>query len=77
MMKAAGVVAVKPNRVELQEMAVGDPAEGQVVMQNHFSAVSPGTELRVLCGAEGGGYPYVGGYSSSGPHFPYDPSGCM
>ncbi len=66
MTKATGIVAIEPNRVELQELTVGDPNEGQVVMLNHFSAVSPGTELRVLSGAEGGGYPYVGGYSSSG-----------
>ncbi|MBI2193160.1 MAG: zinc-binding dehydrogenase [Planctomycetes bacterium] len=61
-------------KVELEKVAVPRPAQGQVLVRNHASAISTGTELTILTGEFPTGsvwdritrYPSGSGYSSIG-----------
>lgn len=46
--KAKAVTFVSKGQVELRDFTVEGPAAGKVILQNAFSAVSPGTELSRL-----------------------------
>ncbi len=54
-------------RFGIRDFRLPDPSEGQVLVQTRYSAISPGTERRVLQGAQPGcEFPLVPGYSASG-----------
>jgi 2-desacetyl-2-hydroxyethyl bacteriochlorophyllide A dehydrogenase len=68
-MQTHRVVFVARGRVELQPYDVPDaPAAGELLIETHFSTISPGTELAFLHAAPNtpGEYPFYAGYSASG-----------
>ena len=68
-MKARQVVFTKPNEVELQsfEFDVDDLGPRDVVIENRYSLISPGTELACLRGTESwAGLPFQPGYAGCG-----------
>ncbi len=52
----------------LEAQEVVGPARGEVLVDTHFTAVSPGTETAILCGWPGTArrFPYAPGYSGAG-----------
>ncbi|MDX2110767.1 MAG: zinc-binding alcohol dehydrogenase [Verrucomicrobiota bacterium] len=56
------------NQVTLGETDIPAPLAGEVLIETHYSCISPGTELRCLAGKQSGApaWPYVPGYASSG-----------
>ncbi|XHR27184.1 MAG: zinc-binding dehydrogenase [Chthoniobacteraceae bacterium] len=68
-MKNRKVVFTKPNQVELQEISMDEPvlAPSQILVKNHYSLISPGTELACLSGKEGWfALPNTPGYIAAG-----------
>jgi len=65
--QVTGIVCDAENRVSLQKLDYVPPRSGQVIVRTHYTAVSPGTELRCQAGRQQGGqFPFVGGYACSG-----------
>jgi len=68
MNKAKAIVFSAPGQVELREVQIPDPGEGQLLVKTAHSCVSPGTELRCLRGQQAdmpaGGY--IPGYAAAG-----------
>lgn len=67
-MKSAAIVFTAPNKAELQTVDIPPPGPGEVVVDIHFSCLSPGTEGRVLSGKQTNApaFPLIPGYSASG-----------
>jgi 2-desacetyl-2-hydroxyethyl bacteriochlorophyllide A dehydrogenase len=74
-MKARQVVIVKPFEVVVREVDLPAPAENQILVETHVSAVSPGTELAVYTGTHqwlldpslpDWKFPFRSGYSAAG-----------
>lgn len=74
-MKARQAFIVEPNRVEVRDVELGDPAENQILVATEWSAVSPGTELAVFTGTHqwladpslpDWKFPFRAGYSAAG-----------
>src|SRR5439155_12407674 len=74
-MKARQAVIVKPFEVAVREVELPAPAENQVLVECHVSAVSPGTELAVYTGTHqwlkdpkmtDWKFPFRSGYSAAG-----------
>jgi 2-desacetyl-2-hydroxyethyl bacteriochlorophyllide A dehydrogenase len=49
-LKATVIKHVGPERVELREVAVGEPSAGEVLVQAEYSAISSGTETMIFRG---------------------------
>jgi 2-desacetyl-2-hydroxyethyl bacteriochlorophyllide A dehydrogenase len=68
-MRAHQIVFTQPNEVELQEFDFDptDLADDEVAVKNHYSLISPGTELACLRGIEDWArLPFVPGYAGCG-----------
>ncbi len=74
-MKVRQAVIVKPFEVAVREVELPAPAENQVLVETHVSAVSPGTELAVYTGTHqwlldpnlpDWKFPFRSGYSAAG-----------
>ncbi len=66
-MKSDAVIFVQPNQVELGEMNVPDPGPDEILTRTLYTAISTGTETRVLAGREHGAeFPLVPGYENVG-----------
>jgi 2-desacetyl-2-hydroxyethyl bacteriochlorophyllide A dehydrogenase len=74
-MKARQAVIVKPFEVAVREVDLPAPAENQILVETHVSAVSPGTELAVYTGTHqwlldpnlpDWKFPFRSGYSAAG-----------
>jgi threonine dehydrogenase-like Zn-dependent dehydrogenase len=74
-MKARQVVIVEPFKVDVREVELSAPAENQILVETHVSAVSPGTELAVYTGTHqwlkdpnmlDWKFPFRSGYSAAG-----------
>ncbi|MFZ4508597.1 MAG: zinc-binding dehydrogenase [Fimbriimonas sp.] len=66
-MKAQAVLFAGVNQVEIGDVEVPEPEEGEVLLRADFTAISPGTELRCLTGLQPGySFPSVPGYSFVG-----------
>ncbi len=69
--KSKAIVWTSPRAVELQEVEIGQPGPGEVLVENVLSAVSPGTEAEWLSSDESHHvlettFPFVPGYSRVG-----------
>src|SRR5580700_8921624 len=74
-MKARQAVIVKPFEVAVREVDLPEPADNQILVGTHVSAVSPGTELAVYTGTHqwlldpnlpDWKFPFRSGYSAAG-----------
>src|SRR4051812_15988278 len=74
-MQARQAVVVEPFKVEVRTVDLPEPAENQVLVETHVSAVSPGTELAVYTGTHqwlkdpkmtDWKFPFRSGYSAAG-----------
>src|SRR5438105_4733100 len=74
-MKARQAVIVKPYEVAVREVDLPAPADNQILVETHVSAVSPGTELAVYTGTHqwlldpnlpDWKFPFRSGYSAAG-----------
>src|ERR1700752_137743 len=74
-MKTRQAVIVKPFAVDVREVDLPGPAENQILIETHVSAVSPGTELAVYTGTHqwlldpslpDWKFPFRSGYSAAG-----------
>ena len=74
-MKVRQVVIVEPFKVDVREVELPAPAENQILVETHVSAVSPGTELAVYTGTHqwlkdptlpDWKFPFRSGYSAAG-----------
>jgi 2-desacetyl-2-hydroxyethyl bacteriochlorophyllide A dehydrogenase len=74
-MKARQAVIVKPFEVAVREVELPGPADNQILVETHVSAVSPGTELAVYTGTHqwlldpnlpDWKFPFRSGYSAAG-----------
>jgi 2-desacetyl-2-hydroxyethyl bacteriochlorophyllide A dehydrogenase len=66
--KMRAIVFTAPRKVELQTFDLVKPGPDEILVENIYTFVSPGTELRVLVGlGEAKQYfPFIPGYSSVG-----------
>jgi len=66
-LKAKAIVFAGINNVDVQEVKIPEPGEGEVLIETIYSVASPGTELRCLAGKQDGAvFPFIPGYSSAG-----------
>ena len=67
-MRARRVVWPERGRVELEEFEVGSPSEGEVLVENEFTLISPGTERAFLLALPNtpGKFPQRPGYCAVG-----------
>lgn len=67
-MKVRAVQFTDINRVTVDDAEIPAPASDEVVVETHFSCISPGTELRSLMGKQAGSgpFPFVPGYQLAG-----------
>ena len=65
-MQTQALIVSEANRIAVGAVEIPPPGRDQVVIQTHFSGISPGTELRKMSGGEGNDFPYVPGYALSG-----------
>lgn len=65
---ARAVLFTGPNQVAVDEVQVPAPGTGEVLIEVHYSCISPGTDLRTLAGKQSGAlpWPFVPGYSQVG-----------
>jgi 2-desacetyl-2-hydroxyethyl bacteriochlorophyllide A dehydrogenase len=64
---ATCIVFEAAESIALRDVYLPDPGSGEVLVRTDYSAVSPGTERRVLSGDQPGSrFPLVPGYSSAG-----------
>lgn len=68
MPQATVICHCPPDTVELRSIELREPREGELLVENLASAVSPGTETRCLSGKQAGasGRPFVPGYQAVG-----------
>ncbi|MCC6241131.1 MAG: zinc-binding alcohol dehydrogenase [Phycisphaerales bacterium] len=67
-MKSRAIVFESPFKVDVRQFELQPIGENEVLVQTHYSTVSPGTELRTLAGKEqtADPFPLVPGYSTVG-----------
>jgi 3-hydroxyethyl bacteriochlorophyllide a dehydrogenase len=66
-MKAKAIAVTAPNTIELVEVELPAPGNGEVLVETAATCVSPGTELRCMGGdAESTAFPYIPGYCQTG-----------
>jgi 3-hydroxyethyl bacteriochlorophyllide a dehydrogenase len=67
-MKSEAIVFEGPNQVAIRSLELPAIGDTEVLIETHFSTVSPGTELRTLAGREQSAdpFPLVPGYSTVG-----------
>src|SRR5437763_14171043 len=74
-MNARQAVITKPFAADVREVDLPGPAENQILVETHVSAVSPGTELAVYTGTHqwlldpnlpDWKFPFRSGYSAAG-----------
>lgn len=67
-MQAHAILFTGANKVELGSAQIPDPGPGDVLVEAHYTCVSPGTELRTLAGKQvgAGPFPLVSGYQCAG-----------
>jgi 2-desacetyl-2-hydroxyethyl bacteriochlorophyllide A dehydrogenase len=70
-MKTKSIVWTAPSTVELQDIEIGQPGSGEVLIENVISTVSPGTETEWLASNASHRvlettFPFVPGYSRAG-----------
>ena len=69
-MDTTAVLLTRPGELELSQVALNDPAEGDVIVDVQWSGISTGTERLLYTGRmppfPGMGYPLVPGYESVG-----------
>jgi 2-desacetyl-2-hydroxyethyl bacteriochlorophyllide A dehydrogenase len=70
-MHTRAVVWSAPGEVRMREVEVAEPGPGQVLIENAYSSISPGTERHWLASDEshavlGTTFPFVPGYAASG-----------
>ena len=68
-MKAKALVFTAPGVAEVRGFDLRDPGPGEVLIESHYTCISPGTELRRFRGREALGgvrYPFVPGYCLAG-----------
>ena len=67
-MKTKTILFAGVNQVTLDDTDVPEPAAGEVLIETHYSCISPGTEMRCLAGAQAGApaWPFIPGYAMSG-----------
>jgi 2-desacetyl-2-hydroxyethyl bacteriochlorophyllide A dehydrogenase len=66
-MRSQAIVFPAPYEVELREIDVPPPGEGQVLVRTRYTGVSTGTETRVWAGKQWGAvFPLVPGYEAVG-----------
>jgi 3-hydroxyethyl bacteriochlorophyllide a dehydrogenase len=67
-MKTQALLVTAPDHLEMGEVEVPSPGEGEVLLDVKYSCISPGTELRTLSGQQSGAgpYPFVPGYGQVG-----------
>ncbi len=67
-MKARAIVHVAPNAVEVRDFELRRPQPDEVVVEAHYTCISPGTELRCLAGKQPDAvpFPYIPGYAMTG-----------
>jgi 2-desacetyl-2-hydroxyethyl bacteriochlorophyllide A dehydrogenase len=67
MPSSRAIVVTEPGQIECRQVQVGDPNPGEVLVQVSYSAMSPGTERRVISGQQQAiTGPTVIGYSAAG-----------
>ena len=67
-MKVVKIQAYKAGHVRLEDAVLPSPGKNEVLIETHYSAISPGTELAWLHHMENtpGEFPYYPGYSGCG-----------
>lgn len=67
-MKSPCLLFTAPFSVEVSETEITSPSAHQILMETHFSCISPGTELRCLAGRQNGApaFPFIPGYAMAG-----------
>ena len=67
-MNTRAILFTAPNEVAVGPAEVPAPGPGEVLVEAHYSCISPGTELRSLAGLQAGtpGWPFIPGYAQSG-----------
>jgi 3-hydroxyethyl bacteriochlorophyllide a dehydrogenase len=67
-MKTQAILFTAPHQVALGSAEIPAPGPGEVLVEAHYSCISPGTELRSLAGLQAGttGWPFIPGYAQSG-----------
>ena len=67
-MKTQALLFAGVNDIVLKDVDVPAPAAGEVLIETHYSCISPGTELRCLAGKQAGApaWPFIPGYALSG-----------
>ncbi|MEZ5277286.1 MAG: zinc-binding alcohol dehydrogenase [Opitutaceae bacterium] len=67
-MKTQAVLFAGVDQIEVGQAVIPAPGVGEVIVETHFSCISPGTELRSLAGQQAGSgpFPFVPGYQLSG-----------
>lgn len=66
-MKTRAIGVTAPNVVELIDVELPAPGEGEVLVETAYTCISPGTELRCMGGqAEASAFPYIPGYCQTG-----------
>ena len=67
-MLAKSILFTEPNQVELGEVELPSPGEGEVLLEIEYSCISPGTDLRTLAGMQTSAkeWPLIPGYSQVG-----------
>jgi 3-hydroxyethyl bacteriochlorophyllide a dehydrogenase len=67
-MKARTILFTAVNQVALGETELPDPGPEELLIQAHYTCISPGTELRCLAGLQDGApdWPFIPGYALTG-----------
>jgi len=66
-MKAQALLVYGVDQIKISDVEIPSPGPGEVLVEAEYTAVSPGTELRVLKDASPGmGWPFIPGYSLAG-----------
>lgn len=67
-MKTQAVLFTGPGQVAVEEVVLPALHEDEVLIETHYTCISPGTDLRVLRGDDRNnqGWPFISGYSNAG-----------
>ena len=67
-MKTRCLLFTAPGQVRVAGTVIPAPHSDEILVETHYSCVSPGTELRCLAGKQSGApaFPYIPGYALSG-----------
>lgn len=67
-MHTQAITFTAPDQVALRDVEVPEPGPGEVLIEAHYTCISPGTELRCLAGKQPGApaWPFIPGYALAG-----------